>query len=256
MRRLTDFFLRSPRSRGSAATAAPRKAPGNGTGLAAPFLVRIRDPGRQAIDFRNSAFAFVRVSFERGAPSRPSASPRRGTAELVDLRQLVGRVELLFLARPGRRDVDAREDPPVEEPAIQDDLAVPVPLNSSKMTSSIRLPVSTRQVAMIVSEPPSSCSSRRRRSGAAFPSSSRRCRRRGSCRSALLVVVRAAHPGQRVAEDHDVLADLHEPLGPLEVVSATAMWCAAFMSADEATTCPVIDRCMSVTSSGARRRGA
>ena len=32
----------------------------------------------------------------------------------------------------------------------------PVPLNSSKMTSSIRDPVSTRALAMIVSEPPSS----------------------------------------------------------------------------------------------------
>src|SRR6202020_251098 len=33
---------------------------------------------------------------------------------------------------------------------------LPVPLNSSKITSSIRLPVSTRAVAIIVSEPPSS----------------------------------------------------------------------------------------------------
>ena len=33
---------------------------------------------------------------------------------------------------------------------------LPVPLNSSKITSSMRLPVSTRAVAMIVSDPPSS----------------------------------------------------------------------------------------------------
>ena len=33
---------------------------------------------------------------------------------------------------------------------------LPVPLNSSKITSSIRLPVSTKAVAMIVKEPPSS----------------------------------------------------------------------------------------------------
>ncbi len=32
----------------------------------------------------------------------------------------------------------------------------PVPLNSSKMMSSIREPVSTRAVAMMVSDPPSS----------------------------------------------------------------------------------------------------
>ena len=32
----------------------------------------------------------------------------------------------------------------------------PVPLNSSKMTSSMREPVSTSAVAMMVSEPPSS----------------------------------------------------------------------------------------------------
>ena len=33
---------------------------------------------------------------------------------------------------------------------------LPVPLNSSKITSSMREPVSTRQVATIVSDPPSS----------------------------------------------------------------------------------------------------
>ena len=33
---------------------------------------------------------------------------------------------------------------------------LPVPLNSSKITSSIREPVSMRAVAMMVSEPPSS----------------------------------------------------------------------------------------------------
>ena len=33
---------------------------------------------------------------------------------------------------------------------------LPVPLNSSKITSSIRLPVSISAVAMMVSEPPSS----------------------------------------------------------------------------------------------------
>jgi hypothetical protein len=33
---------------------------------------------------------------------------------------------------------------------------LPVPLNSSKMMSSMREPVSTRAVAMIVSDPPSS----------------------------------------------------------------------------------------------------
>ena len=33
---------------------------------------------------------------------------------------------------------------------------LPVPLNSSKITSSIRLPVSTMAVAMMVSDPPSS----------------------------------------------------------------------------------------------------
>ena len=33
---------------------------------------------------------------------------------------------------------------------------LPVPLNSSKITSSMRLPVSIKAVAMMVSEPPSS----------------------------------------------------------------------------------------------------
>jgi len=44
----------------------------------------------------------------------------------------------------------------VDELAVEDDFGVTVPLNSSKITSSMREPVSMRAVAMMVSEPPSS----------------------------------------------------------------------------------------------------
>ncbi len=138
-------------------------------------------------------------------------------AELVDLRQLVGRVELLFLARPGGRDVDAREDARSKSPRSRMISQFPVPLNSSKMTSSIRLPVSTRQVATIVSEPPSSwfLAPPKKRRGFSIVRASMPPEENLAAPS-LLVVVGAAHPRQRVAEDDDVLSDLHEPLGPLE----------------------------------------
>src|SRR6266852_3922828 len=62
---------------------------------------------------------------------------------------------------------------------------LPVPLNSSKITSSMREPVSISAVARMVSEPPPS-------------------------------IVRAAESRDRVEQDHDVLAVLHQALGLLD----------------------------------------
>src|SRR4051812_30903939 len=49
-------------------------------------------------------------------------------AQLDDLREVVRAVELLFLAGARLRDVDAREDPAVEEVAVEQDLRVAGPL--------------------------------------------------------------------------------------------------------------------------------
>ena len=70
-----------------------------------------------------------------GAPPRPSASPP---------------------ARAAAVDVDGGPDAAIDQLAVQHDSWLPVPLNSSKITSSMRLPVSTRAVPMTVNEPPSS----------------------------------------------------------------------------------------------------
>src|ERR1700710_1574223 len=74
---------------------------------------------------------------------------------------------------------------------------LPVPLNSSKITSSIRLPVSTSAVAMMVSEPPSSMLR-------AAPK-----KRFGRC-SAL-----ASTPPVSTLPDDDVAAVFDQPLGLL-----------------------------------------
>src|SRR4030095_183878 len=76
---------------------------------------------------------------------------------------------------------------------------LPVPLNSSKITSSIRLPVSTMAVAMIVSEPPSSM----------FRAvAKKRC---GLCRA-----VAARQAGERVEQNDTVPLVLPQPLGLLD----------------------------------------
>src|ERR1700679_800898 len=71
---------------------------------------------------------------------------------------------------------------------------LPVPLNSSKMTSSMRLPVSMRAEAMMVSEPPSSMLRAGRDDG----------------------VVGAREAGDAVQEDDDVALVLNEALGLLD----------------------------------------
>src|SRR5664279_5162577 len=64
--------------------------------------------------------------------------------------QLLLLEEQLFLARTRAVEVDGRENAAVDELPVEVDLHVAGPLNSSKITSSIREPVSMRAVAMIV----------------------------------------------------------------------------------------------------------
>ena len=90
---------------------------------------------------------------------------------------------------------------------------LPVPLNSSKITSSILEPVSISAVAMIVSEPPSSIlrAAPKNRLGlcseaVSRPPESVRPRGRND------LVVRTRQTRDRVEQNHDVLAELDETL--------------------------------------------
>ena len=97
---------------------------------------------------------------------------------------------------------------------------LPVPLNSSKITSSMREPVSTSAVAMIVSEPPPE----RRGIERADPKNAFgfaiavRVETAGqrAPRAALRRVVRARHARERVEHDHDVLAAFDQTMRALE----------------------------------------
>src|SRR3972149_1863159 len=93
---------------------------------------------------------------------------------------------------------------------------LPVPLNSSKITSSILEPVSTRAVARMVREPPSSMFRAAPKNffggesavEATPPGEDAAARRR-------LQVVCGSHTGDGVEEHYHVLADFHQPLNSL-----------------------------------------
>ena len=94
---------------------------------------------------------------------------------------------------------------------------LPVPLNSSKITSSIFEPVSTSAEARMVSEPPSStlrAAPKNFLGGYSAPESTppdmmRPGRRCGQ-------VVGPGQTGDAVEDDHDVPAHLDQALGPLD----------------------------------------
>ena len=94
---------------------------------------------------------------------------------------------------------------------------LPVPLNSSKMASSMRELVSTSAVARIVSEPPSSMLRAApknffggyERAGVDAAGHDAPGGRRGQ-------VVGPGQAGDAVEDDHDVLAHLDHALGPLD----------------------------------------
>ena len=93
----------------------------------------------------------------------------------------------------------------------------PRPLNSSKMTSSIREPVSTRQVARIVSEP-SPLMLRAAPKNRFGGSSALGVDTAGHDLAgvALRLVVGARHPRERVEQDDDVVSVLDETLRAFE----------------------------------------
>jgi len=73
--------------------------------------------------------------------------------EDVDLAEDVFLEQQFFLPRAALLDVDRRVDAPVGQLPVEVDFEVPGALNSSKITSSMRDPVSMSAVATIVSEP-------------------------------------------------------------------------------------------------------
>ena len=128
---------------------------------------------------------------------------------------------------------------------------LPVPLNSSKMTSSIRLPVSIKAVAMIVNEPPSSIflAAPKKRFG--------RCSALASTPPVKTfpddgTTVLKALPN-RVIESNKITTSRlcsTRRLAFSITISDTATWRVAGSSKVELTTSPLTDRCISVTSSG------
>ena len=102
---------------------------------------------------------------------------------------------------------------------------LPVPLNSSKITSSARLPVSTSAVARIVRLPPSSMLRAVQKNFfgliSAFesrpPLISRPLAR-------CLPVVAAREPRDRIQQDHDVPPSSTSRLARSPTISATWMW--------------------------------
>ena len=93
---------------------------------------------------------------------------------------------------------------------------LPVPLNSSKITSSIFEPVSMSAVAMIVSDPPLFDLARRTEETLGLVQRRRvETARERASRARDDLVVRARQTRDRVEQDHDVLAELDETLRAL-----------------------------------------
>src|SRR5579863_7609247 len=128
---------------------------------------------------------------------------------------------------------------------------LPVPLNSSKMTSSMRLPVSTRAVATMVSEPPSSMlrAAPKKRFGrcSAFESTPPESTLPEG--GTMVLYARA----RRVIESSRITTSFLCSTSRLAfsiTISATCTWRAAGSSNVLDTTSPFTVRCISVTSSG------
>jgi hypothetical protein len=93
---------------------------------------------------------------------------------------------------------------------------LPVPLNSSKITSSMREPVSTRAVAMMVSEPPSSMLRAAEEALGLVQRVGVDAAREDLARRRHHGVVGAGEAGDRVEQDDHVLLVLDEALGLLD----------------------------------------
>ena len=128
---------------------------------------------------------------------------------------------------------------------------LPVPLNSSKMTSSILEPVSIRAEARMVSEPPFSilrAAPRKRLGGYRAAESTPPERMRPEAGAARLYA-----RARRVMESRTTTTS--PPNSTMRLArsmtsSATRVWLSAGISKVEATTSPSMERCISVTSSG------
>ena len=93
---------------------------------------------------------------------------------------------------------------------------LPVPLNSSKMTSSIRLSVSIRAVARIVRLPPSSQFRAAPKKRLGFKQSfGLNTAGHYPAFSGLKRVIAARQPGNAVEKDDDILLEFHETFRPL-----------------------------------------
>src|SRR5262245_66422506 len=84
-----------------------------------------------------------------GRPER-----RQRSAQERHLLVLLGGEQLFLLAGPGARDVDRREMRRSNKPRSMRISLFPVPLDSLKITSSLRLPVFTSRVPITVNRPP------------------------------------------------------------------------------------------------------
>src|SRR5450830_363075 len=128
---------------------------------------------------------------------------------------------------------------------------LPVPLNSSKITSSMREPVSTRAVARMVSEPPSSMLRAAPKNflggyRAVLSTPPERMR-------PLAGVLRLKARAMRVMESSSTTTS--RPISTRRLTrsstsSVTCTWCSLGWSKVLDTTVPITERCMSVTSSG------
>jgi hypothetical protein len=114
----------------------------------------------------------------------------------------------------------------------------------------MRLPVSIRAVAMMVSEPPSSMlrAAPKKRFGAA--GRWRRHRRSAPCPTTDRGVVGAAQAGDRVQQDHHVALVLDQALGLLDDHLGHLDVTGRRFVEGRGDTSPFTVRCMSVTSSG------
>ena len=144
------------------------------------------------------------------AGSAPCAEPTRGSVRPSGSRSSSFRVPLLLMSMAG----NTRLSTSFRSRWIS---MLPVPLNSSKITSSMRLPVSISAEAMMVSEPPSSMlrAAPKKRFG--------RCSALESTPPESTLpegghhgVVSARQTRDRVQQNHDVSLVLHQPLGLLD----------------------------------------
>ena len=146
-------------------------------------------------------------------PSPTAVAFVQALAQRVDEVELLRTEQLLLAPRAARRDVDRRVDAlsASERSSLISEL--PVPLNSSKIATSIREPVSTSAVAMIDSDPPPCCGATARAEpknafGRAMAVASRPPESVRPVPRSTVVCPRESR--QRIEHDDDVLAVLHQ----------------------------------------------